>query len=87
MICMHVDQSKDSVWVAIHPICLDRCPNLLGQDKLRQIMEVERIRIAMEQLDEQALDRLEVEVWIQVKKVKVDIDVALLVNYLCCCWC
>jgi hypothetical protein len=44
-------------------------------------MEVERICITMEQLDEQALDCLKVDIWIQVKKIKVDIDVALLVNY------
>lgn len=41
-------------------------------------MQIERLCISMEYLDEQPFGRLKVDVWIQVIKIKIDVDMTLL---------
>jgi hypothetical protein len=71
----HIDNGEDSIRIAIPPICLHRRPQQrLGKYELREVMQMELLRVKLEELGEQVFEGVIINRWEGVEKLKVDVD-------------
>ena len=76
---MHIQHTQIRIRVTLNPVCLHRRPQQrLRQNQLRELMQHEQVRVRLEELRQQPLQREVVHLRVRVEKLEVDVDEALL---------
>jgi hypothetical protein len=74
----HVKDGQDRVRVRVLPVGLDSGTNgRLGQDQLGQLVQMEKVRVALKELDEEPFHGLVVDLGFEVEEFKVDVYASL----------
>ena len=79
MVRMEIDHTQKRVWIALLSVTFHRRPDLwLAEQEIGEVLQLESVCIALEELCGQPLHSEIVNFWIGVKEVEVNVDNALL---------
>ena len=80
LVYVHIEDCKKSIRITVDAVCFDgRAQKRLGDDELRQLVDVEIFRIGLEELGEESFYSNEVD-RCRIEEIKVYIDKAVLVE-------
>jgi hypothetical protein len=75
---MHVQHSEKCIWIAFYAFRFDGSANRwLCEDELGKVMEVKEVRVELEKLRKETLERVVVYSRVWVEELKIDVDEAL----------
>ena len=78
---MEVERGEERERIALAAIAFyGRAHEGLGENKVREVMYGQELSIGLEELGDEAFEGEEVDVWVGVKELEVDIDEALLAS-------
>ena len=76
---MHIQHTQIRIRITLNPVRLHRrAQQGLRQNQLRELMQHEQVRVGLEELRQQPLQREVVHLRVRVEKLEVDVDEALL---------